>query len=95
MQCASFFLEMMMILMIMMVILIMMMINDDNLEVSDLEPALQSAWKLQVGPDSASGVKPGHSLNEDGWWCLASKLVMGMAVFSGHSHQDNNIDSTF
>ena len=52
----------MMILMIMMVILIMMMINDDNLEVSDLEPALQSAWKLQVGPDSASGVNPGHSI---------------------------------
>ena len=54
---------MMVVMMMMaMMMMVMMMINDDALEVSDLEPALQSAWKLQVGPDSASGVNPGHSI---------------------------------
>ena len=52
----------MMMMMVVMMMMVMMMINDDALEVSDLEPALQSAWKLQVGPDSASGVNPGHSI---------------------------------
>ena len=56
----------MMVVMIMMVMMtmmvVMMMINDYAVEVSDLGPALQSAWKLQVGPDSASGVNPGHSI---------------------------------
>ena len=40
--------------------------DDDDLEVSDLGPALQSACLCKLGPDSASGVNPGHSINEEG-----------------------------